>query len=494
MTMEPLTLASRSGRVAVAATVAASATAFLDATIANVALPAIGDQLHAGVGDLQWVITGYLLTVASFILLGGALGDRYGRRRVFRIGAVWFALASLACGVAPTIGLLVAARLAQGMGAALLTPTSLALLQSSFIPEDRGRAVGAWSAFGGLAGAVGPLVGGLVVDGPGWRWGFLLSLPLAAFAYVAVGVVPESREHGHPGRFDVPGAVLAAVALGAATWALTQAPDLGATDGRVLGPAAIALLSGGAFVVRERGAPHPLVPPALFESRVFTVLNMTTFVVYGALTAQFFLLVLQLQRTAEWSAVAAGSALLPATVLMLVGSAKSGEIATRRGPRTQLIVGPLLVGVSLLLLSRIDADASWVGDVLPGAVLYGLGLVVFVAPLTASVMGSVDQEWVSTASGVNNAIARTGGLVAVAVLPAVSGLSTASGADAVTDAFRIAMWAAAGLAVAGALISAVGLPRRVDVAASARRFHCAVDAAPVQPDPRQCPAPERAAA
>jgi EmrB/QacA subfamily drug resistance transporter len=467
--------------------VAASATAFLDATIANVALSSIAQELDADVADLQWVISGYLLTMASLILLGGALGDRYGRRRVFRIGAVWFAVASVACGLAPTVWTLIAARMAQGIGGALLTPTSLALLQSAFVPEDRGRAVGAWSGFGGLAGAFGPLAGGLIVDGPGWRWAFLLSVPLAAFAWTAVAVVPESREQGHPGRFDLPGAGLAALALAAVTWGLTMAPDLGATDVRIVGPFGLAVIAAAAFVARERRAAHPLVPPRLFASRCFTVLNITTFLVYGALTAQFFLLVLQLQTTAGWSAVAAGSALLPATLLMLVGSARSGEISSRRGPRTQLIVGPALVAVSLLLLSRVGADASWVADVLPGAVLYGLGLVTFVAPLTASVMGSVDQEYVSTASGVNNAVARTGGLVAVAVLPAVSGFAAATNPADLTDAFGIAMWMAAGLAALGAVVSAVGLPRQVAVVSSARRFHCAVDAPPAQPDPRERP-------
>jgi EmrB/QacA subfamily drug resistance transporter len=489
-----LRLGSPAGRLALAATVAASASAFLDATIVNVALPDIGADLHAEVSELQWVINGYLLTMASFILLGGALGDRYGRRRVFRIGAAWFAVASLGCGLAPDAAWLIAARLAQGVGGALLAPTALAILQSGFVPDDRARAVGAWSGLGGLAGAVGPLLGGLLVDGPGWRWAFLLSLPLAGFAAVAVQVVPETRDDAHPGRFDWPGAGLAAVGLATLTWVLIEAPEAGYTDARLWAVAAVGGASAVAFVVQERRAPAPLVPPHLFRSRTFTVLNLATFTLYGALTAQFLLLVLQLQTTASWSALAAGSSLLPATLIMLVGSARSGDAARRRGPRTQLIVGPFLVAVSLVWLSAIGADAEWVSDVLPGAVLYGLGLVLFVAPLTAAVMASVDEEHVSTGSGVNNAVARTGGLFAVAVLPAASGLSTAVGPDEVTEAYRIAMLTAAVLAAMGAAIVAVALPRTVPLAASPRRFHCPVDAAPAQPDPRECRVSVRRAA
>jgi EmrB/QacA subfamily drug resistance transporter len=463
--------------------VAASATVALDATIANVALPAIGDDLDAGVADLQWVITGYMLTLASFILLGGALGDRYGRRRVFTIGAVWFALASAGCGLAPNVPVLIGARMLQGVGGALLAPTSLAILQAGFVPDDRGRAVGAWSGLGGLAAAVGPLMGGLVVDRAGWRWAFLLAVPLAAASVVAVRVVPESREHADGSRFDFGGAVLAVVTLASLTWVLTEAPQRGLSALTVTAAAVVALGGLAYLVVHERRVAAPLVPRVLFRSRCFDVLNIATFALYGALSAQFFLLVLQLQNSAGWSALEAGTALLPVTVLMLVGSARSGEFATRHGPRMQLIVGPLLVAFALVLLARIDAHADWLTDVLPGSIIYGLGLVCFVAPLTASVMGSVDDEHVSTASGVNNAVARTGGLLAVAVLPGVAGLTTAVGTDALTDAYQLAMWMAAGLAVVAAIVSAAGLPRRTDTLSSARRFQCAVDGAPLQPDP-----------
>ncbi len=490
-----LRLDSRRGRVALLATVLASSTALLDSTIVNVALPRIADDLDTGVSGLQWVINGYLLTLASLILLGGALGDRFGRRRVFVIGAVWFGAASLLCALAPNVLVLVVARMLQGIGGALLTPTSLALTQSSFVAEDRGKAVGAWSGLGGLAGALGPFVGGWLVQGPGWRWAFLVNVPLVGLTLLASRAVPESRREVDPTRadahvrFDVGGAVIGAVTLGALTWAITEAPARGLDDVTVVAGIVVTVVGALAFVVNELRVPDPLVPARLFRSRTFTVLNLATFTLYAAIGAQFFLVVYQLQVSATWSAIAAGSALIPATVLMLFGSAKSGELATRIGPRPQLIVGPLLLAGGLLVLSRVDRDAEWFTDVLPGALLVGFGLVTLVAPLTASVMASVDDAFVSTASGVNNAIARTGGLLAVAVLPSVAGLSTAHGPGEITDAYQTAMMIAAVLAVASSVIAAVGLPRLTGAQRSARRYHCAVDGTPLQPDPKECPPP-----
>jgi EmrB/QacA subfamily drug resistance transporter len=486
-----LRLRSGRGRLALLATVVASSAAMLDATIVNVALPRIADDLDVGVGGLQWVITGYLLTLASLILLGGALGDRFGRRRVFVIGAIWFGTASLLCAVAPNLVLLVGARMLQGVGGALLTPTSLALTQSSFVEEDRGAAVGAWSGLGGLAGAIGPFLGGWLVDGPGWRWAFLLNLPLVVVAVIAVRAVPETaHELGTGDHFDLGGAALAVTGLAGLTWALTEAAARGWTDPTVIAGAVIGVGAAIGFVQRQRSARAPLVPPALFRSRTFTVLNLATFALYATISLQFFLLVYQLQVSAGWSAIAAGSALIPATLLMLFGSAKSGRLAQRNGPRVQLILGPLLVALALVWLSRVDRDAEWTVDVLPGALLFGLGLVAFVAPLTASVMASVDDAWVSTASGVNNAVARTGGLVAIAVVPTLAGLTTAEGVIATTAAYQRAMWITAAIAVVGSVISAIWLPHRAPTRASVRRFHCAVDGAPLQPDPAQCPPPD----
>jgi EmrB/QacA subfamily drug resistance transporter len=482
---ELLVLRTTRGRVGLAATVMASATAMLDATVANVALPEIGRDFGADVAGLQWVITGYLLTLASFILLGGAAGDRWGRRRVFVVGAVWFGLASVACGLAPNLEVLIVARIVQGVGAALVTPSSLALLQASFVRDDRGKAVGAWSGLGGLAAAIGPFVGGWLIDGPGWRWAFLVNLPLLAAPVLASRVFPETGTDGS-GHFDVAGALLAVLCLAPLTWALTEATNLGWGETRVVSALTVSAGAAVAFVVRQRRAPAPLVPPVLFRSRNFTVLNIVTFVLYAALGAEFFLSVYQLQVSSGWSALAAGSALLPATIIMLIGSSWSGQLATRIGPRPQLVIGPLLVAAGFVALAGIDDDVNWLTDVAPGAILFGLGLVTFVAPLTASVMGSVDEEHVSTASGVNNAVARTGGLMAVALIPPLVGLTTAVGPDETTDAYRTAMYVIAGLAVVSAVISAIGL-RSPASRRSAREFTCAVDGAPLQPDPIECP-------
>ncbi len=482
-----LALRSTRGRVALGATVGASAVASLDATIASVALPRIGQDLDVDVAGLQWVLTGYLLTLASFILLGGAFGDRFGRRRLFLIGCAWFGVASVACAAAPGIEVLVTARILQGVGGALLTPASLALIQASFRPDDRAPAVGAWSGLGGLAGALGPFVGGWLVGGPGWRWAFLLNVPVLVASALAAMALPESGEHrpGDDTHFDVAGAALAAVALAATTWALTRAAE-GWGDPLVLGSLAFGALCAVAFVAHERRAAAPLVPGEVFRSRTFTVLNLATFALYACLGVVFFLVVFQLQVTAGWTPLAAGCALLPATVLMLVGSAKSGELAARIGPRPQLIAGPLLVAAATALLARIDDTTSWATDVLPASLVFGLGLVTFVAPLTATVMASVDERLVSTGSGVNNAVARTAGLLAVAVVPTVSGFTAAVGVEATNAAFRSAMFITAGLATVGALISAVGLPRRPRTRGSARHVLCPVDGTPIQPDPRRC--------
>lgn len=488
-TSEQLSLASRQGRAALAATVGASGMASLDATVVNVALPHIGDDFDAGLGSLQWVLTAYLLSLGSLILLGGALGDHVGRRRVFVIGTVWFAVASALCGAAPTVEALITGRVLQGVGAALLTPGSLAILQASFREGDRAKAVGAWSGFGGVAGAIGPFVGGWLVDGPGWRWAFLVNLPVAAVVVVCTWrSIPETRDP-HTGRaLDVLGSGLALVSIGAATWALTEAGERGWSDGAVIGAGAVSVAVGAAFVVHLTRARDPLVPPSLFEDRAFTVTNVATVLLYAALGVAFFLIAYQLQVAAGWSALEAGIALLPTTLLMLVGSAASGALAERIGPRLQLTVGPLVTAVGLLLLVRLGPDASWLGDVLPGALVFGVGLVTFVAPLTATVMASVSAEHVNVGSAVNNAVARTSSLGALAVIPVVSGLSAATTDDAVTSAYRVAMVIAAALAAAAAPVARFGLLPGARCDPRARRVHCAVDGPPLQVDRNPSPA------
>ncbi len=484
---EGLALRSGAGRVALTAAIGASAMAMLDATVVNVALPHIGEDFGVGVADLQWVLTGYLLALASLILLGGALGDRYGRRRVFLVGTVWFAAASLLCGLAPGIEVLIAARVLQGVGGALLTPGSLAIIQASFRERDRAPAVGAWSGLGGIAGALGPFVGGVLVDGPGWRWAFLVNVPVAALVVACtIRAIPESRDPDAP-RLDVIGASIAVVALAGSTWALTESGTRGWSDPGVVVAGLVAVAAAAGFVVRMLRARNPLVPPSLFADRTFTVTNGATFLLYGALGVTFFLVAYELQVAAGWSALAAGVALLPVTVLMLLLSAWSGALAQRIGPRVQLTVGPLLAAAGLVLLTRIGPDAEWLRDVLPGALVFGAGLVTFVAPLTATVMASADQRHVSVASGVNNAIARAASLTALAVIPTAAGLSDAVGAAAVTDAVHASLLIAAVLAATAGLGCLVGLAPRVRGRRSLRRVTCPVDGTPLLPDPDRCP-------
>jgi EmrB/QacA subfamily drug resistance transporter len=483
-----LALRSTKGRLALAATVGASSMAFLDSTIVNVALPHIGQDFDASVSQLQWVLTGYLLSLASLILLGGAFGDRYGRRRVFAIGVVWFAAASLLCGASPNIDVLIAARILQGIGGALLTPGSLAIIQASFREKDRAPAVGLWSGFGGIAGAIGPFLGGWLVDGPGWRWAFLLNVPVAAAVLACTkAAVPETRDEHSKHSLDFVGAGLGVVGLAAMTYALTEAGPNGWSDPAVITAALVAGAAIVAFVWRLLHTDDPLVPPRLFKNRNFTVMNIATFLLYGSLGVVFFVVSYELQVATGWSALRAGTALLPTTVIMLIGSARSGALAARVGPRLQLTVGPLLAAAGLLLLTRIGPDASWLTDVLPGSLLFGLGLVTFVAPLTATVMSSADPDHVSVASGVNNAVARTASLTALAVIPSVAGLATASGAAEVTDAFRLSLVIAAAIAALASPLCFIGLSAHTHGRRSLRRYNCPVDGTPLQPDPQRCP-------
>ncbi len=334
-------------------TVLGSSMAMLDSTVVNVALPRIGRDLDADLAGLQWTVNAYMLTLAGLILLGGALGDRFGRRKVFVVGVVWFAAASLLCGLAPSAGVLVAARALQGIGGALLTPGSLALIQASFHPDDRARAVGLWSGFGGIGAAVGPFLGGWLVDGPGWRWVFLLNVPLALLcAPIALRHVPESKDDRVHGRgFDVLGAALGALALALVTYALIEASAGSLAVVAVTAAAGVA--AGVAFVAVERRRADPMMPLDIFASRQFTAVNVVTLCVYAAFGGFFFLSALQLQVVAGYSALGAGTALLPTTVLMLFLSARSGELAQRIGPRIPLTVGPLLCAAGMLLMLRV---------------------------------------------------------------------------------------------------------------------------------------------
>ncbi|MDT0343073.1 MFS transporter [Streptomyces litchfieldiae] len=471
---------SPAGRRVLASAVLGSGMAMLDGTIVTVALPRIGADFDEPIAGLQWILNAYMLTLAGLILLGGGLGDRYGRRRVFVWGVVWFTVASLLCGLAPNGPALIAARALQGVGGALLTPGSLALIQSSFDPDQRAKAVGLWSGLGGVATAFGPLLGGWLVDGPGWRWIFFINVPLAAAVLYLTRGVPESRDWGASGRFDITGAVLAALSLGGITYGLINAPAYGGLAGGAL--------LGVVFVWWERRAPRPMLPLEVFRSRLFSATNVVTLCLYAAIGGVFFLLPTQLQNGLGYDALAAGVASLPVTVLLTALSGPAGALSQRIGPRLPMTLGPLVAGAGLVLLRRVHPGGSYWADVFPGVVVLGLGLSLFVAPLTATVLASVDVRRAGVASGVNNAAARVAQLVAVAALPLTVDLTADEyrSADAVDRAFGEAVLLCAALMTVGAVISWFTVPGALAPRAARPRctHHCAVGAPPLEPGER----------
>jgi EmrB/QacA subfamily drug resistance transporter len=418
-----LRLKSASGRWVLAATVLGSSLAAIDGTVVGIALPAIGRDFDLSVASLQWVVTAYMLTLAGLLLVGGSLGDRYGRRRVFVVGVVWFAIASALCAVAPNAPVLIAARAFQGVGGALLTPGSLAILQASFDRHDRSRAIGAWSGLGGVATAVGPFLGGILI-GLSWRLIFLINLPLAAaVVVVAARHVPETRDPELRGSVDVLGGVLVTLGLAGISAGLIEAPSHGWSSAFVFVSLAGGAASFVAFVFVERHAQSPILPLSIFGSKQFSATNGVTFVVYAALGGALFLLPIQLQQVAHYSPLAAGVSLLPLTVVMLTLSARSGALAARIGPRLQMSVGPVVVGVGMILFRLIGPTGDYLTEVLPGVLVLGFGLAITVAPLTSTAMSSAPAEHAGVASAVNNDVARTGSLIAVALLPLVSNIT-----------------------------------------------------------------------
>lgn len=442
---------SGAARRILAVTVLGSGLVFLDGTVVNIALPTIDRDLHGGLSGLQWTVDAYLVTLTAFLLLGGSLGDRYGRRRLLQIGLVFFTLASVACGLAPTIGALIVARAVQGIGGALLVPGSLAIITASFHPDDRAWAVGAWSGMAGVATAIAPFLGGWLIDAVSWRAVFFINVPLAAVALGLSGGVPESRNEDAPPQLDVIGALTGSVALGAIAFALIEANNgVGAPEvvAGVLG-----VICAVAFVVVEKVSDHPMMPLGIFSSRQFVGANLATLAVYGGLGGATFLVVLELQFVLGYSALQAGASLLPISVLLLLFSARAGRLSVRTGPRILMTIGPLIAGVGLAWLALIDSATVFIPTILGGATVFAIGMVLTVSPLTATVMGALGDRLAGVASGVNNAAARGAGLIAVAVLPALVGLRIGAEPAVFTAAYRHAVRICAALCVVGGIVS-----------------------------------------
>lgn len=459
MTTPGLALKSAQARGVLAATILGSGMAQLDGTVVNVALPRIGTDLGAGLTALQWTVNAYTLTLSGLLLLGGSLGDRLGRRRIFVLGVIWFTAASVGCTVAPDAAVLIAMRALQGVGGALLTPGSLAILEAVFRREDRAAAVGAWSGLGGVATAIGPVLGGVLVGAAhwGWRLVFLINVPIAvAVVWLARRYVPETRDEQASGPLDVTGVVLAALGLAGVVYGLTEGPQRG-WSALLVASLVVGVVLLVAFLLVEARSSNALMPLSLFRSRNFSAANLVTLVVYAALSGALFLVPVQLQRVSGFSPVVAGSSLLPVTVVMLLLSARMGRLAERIGPRLPMTVGPIAAGAGLALLSRVGAHTSYVGDVLPPLLVFSLGLSATVAPLTATVLAAAPTHLVGVASAVNNDVARAAGLLAVAVLPGLAGITPAAydHPAQLSSGFHHAVVIAGALCALGGVLSAV---------------------------------------
>jgi EmrB/QacA subfamily drug resistance transporter len=429
-----------------------------------VALPAIGRDLDLDFGGLQWVMNAYLLSLSALMITGGSLGDLFGRRRIFILGLLGFAATSFLCMIAPSGGALIAVRILQGAAAALLVPTSLAIVEASFVEEDRGKAIGAWSGWSGISSLIGPFLGGWLVDAASWRWIFgVVVIAALGAAWIGARHLPESRgATAEGGGIDWTGAVLVSSGLAAITYALVEAGGRGLGDPIVAttGVSGCLLLLG--FLLTEHRAAAPMVPLGIFRSRQFSGANLATLANYLAIGAMFFFLSLQLQDVLDYSALAAGAATFPATAIMLLFSPQAGALGQRIGPRIPMTIGPIVLAVGLVLLSRIEQGDTYLSSVLPGVVVFGVGMTIFVAPLTAAVLGALPDGQAGIASAVNNAAARLAQLLAGAALPAAAGLSagTAVGPGAFSDGFHTAMLIAAGVAVAGGAISWLTITNR----------------------------------
>ena len=454
-------------RLTLLAAILGSGVATLDGTIVNVALPAIERDLGGGLTAQQWVVNSYLLALGSLILIGGSLGDIYGVRRVFAVGVVAFGVFSVACALAPTIGVLIAARTLQGAAAALLVPSSLAIIIGAFSPQERGPAIGSWTAWSGIAAVIGPLAGGVIVDQASWRWVFALNVPLVvATVLLVLAAVPRTPTVAGR-RVDVIGAMLCAGGLGGIVFALIEQPRLGWSSPAILVPLAGGALALAGFIAYERRAAQPMLSLSLFERRNFSVGNLETLAMYAGLAILFFYLVIFLQQVAGYSALEAGLATLPTTLIMFALSSRFGALADRHGPRLFMGAGPLIAAGGILLLLRTGLDTSYVADVLPAVLVFSLGLTMTVAPLTAAVLADADETDAGIASAVNNAVARVAGLVGVPIAGVVAAGTlvgdTFVADDASVDAFHRVVVICAALLAAGGAVGALGIanPRRI---------------------------------
>jgi EmrB/QacA subfamily drug resistance transporter len=417
----PLRIASSQGRWVLLATILSSGMSFLDSTVVNVALPTLQKDFDAKLSSVAWVVDAYVLTLTAFILLGGSFGDLHGRRRALRLGLGVFTAGSMLCGLAPTLLVLDLARGLQGMGGALLVPSSLAILTASFDPSERGRAVGLWASLSGVGAAIGPLAGGLLVDAVSWRGIFFLNLPVAAVVLlVALPKIPESDGGATDRHLDIPGASVAVVWLAGLTFAMIQGSSLGWMAPAVVAGFAIGAVGFAFFLVVERRVPHPMVSLGIFGNRTFSGVNVATLTIYFALAGAALYLVLDLQQVRGFSALAAGASLLPLTGLLLIGSPYAGRLADRVGPRLPMTIGPIVAGIGLVIAAVTANVSSYFASVLPAVIVFAVGLALTVAPLTTAVLSALGPRQAGLASGVNSAISRFGGLVAVAVLPALS--------------------------------------------------------------------------
>jgi EmrB/QacA subfamily drug resistance transporter len=454
---EPLRYASARGRWALGAVILGSGAAFLESSVVTVALPAIGRDLDLELGGLQWVMNAYLLALSALIITGGSLGDLYGHRIVFGTGSIGFAATSLLCGLAPSGEVLILARVLQGISAALLVPASLAIVEASFAEEDRAKAIGAWSGWSGISSLIGPFVGGWLVDAASWRWVFTIVVIVALVA-AALGLrhLPETRApRTGPARPDWTGSLLISLGLAGLTYALVEAGGRGIADPVVAAVGAAGCLLLVAFLLYERRSSEAMLPLAVFRSRQFSGANAATVANYLAIGAVFFFLSLQLQDVLGYSALAAGAASFPATVIMLLFSPQAGALGNRIGPRVPMTVGPVVLAAGMVLLAGIERGDDYLGAVLPGVIVFGVGMTIFVAPLTAAVLGALPDRRAGIASAVNNAAARFAQLLASAALPAAAGLSatTTVAPGAFSDGYRTAMLIAAAIAALGGLIS-----------------------------------------